>query len=79
VTAILQRELRQHARAHERRLAGTRDPVDQHKAALGEAGDDLVDHPFTAEKDCPFVFLERAQARVGPLGPGDGDGRGGGH
>ena len=78
VAAILERELRQDAGAHQRRLAGAGDAVDQHQPALGEAADDLVDHPLPAEEDRPFVLLERTQPGIGPLGQRDRDRRGGG-
>ena len=51
--------------------------MDQHEPAPGETADDLVDHPLAAEEDRPFVFLERTQARIGPVGQLDGDRRGG--
>ena len=76
VAAVLERELRQDARANQRRLPRARYPVDQHQPALDEAADHLVDHLFPAEEDRPFLFVERTQPRIRPLGPrNDGQSR----
>jgi hypothetical protein len=73
---ILEGELRQDAGAHQRRLAGPRDAMDQRQPVFPQPVDDLVNHLFPAEENRPFVLLERAQARIGPRGPTDGDWRG---
>jgi hypothetical protein len=73
---VLERELRQDAGAHQRRLAGAGDAVDEHQSILRQPVDHLVDHLFATEEDRPFVLLEGTQPGIGLSGPRDGDWRG---
>ena len=54
----LERELRQDPAAHQRRLAGSRDAMDEHQRVFRQPVDDFVDHLLATEEDGPFFRLE---------------------
>jgi hypothetical protein len=66
---MLPRQLRQHAGAHERGLAGAGRAVNHHEMMGGEPIDHFVDHLLAAEKDRPFFYFKGAQAGIRTLRP----------